>query len=207
MKVCKIEGCAKPSLSRDLCNLHYLRLRKSGHLPLSTRYDKSIDLSHTPIATLAYMAGIIDGEGHVSAIGTGSTRRQYNPRISVGNTSLALIKWLELNFGGHIYTPSTVRDINRKLVYAWHSSKAPDIYEILSFINPYLVIKREQARLVMELCQITGTPGVRANLQTLPRRREIREELYLLHAVGSTTYQTETTAKKKTEIETITNDL
>lgn len=57
------------------------------------------DVVQPPERDLAYLAGILDGEGCFS-IGK-SSKGYYNLRVDVVNTDRRLIEWLHVNFGGY----------------------------------------------------------------------------------------------------------
>ena len=58
---------------------------------------------------LAYIAGIIDGEGYIGItkrIRRGKYR-EYTVRISIGQTDGATLDWIKDNFGGGVFTVKT----------------------------------------------------------------------------------------------------
>jgi hypothetical protein len=99
------------------------------------------------VAELAYLAGIIDGEG---CIGLRLPGPSVTPsvRIEVTNTDRRLISWLSDRFGG--YSSGPVRPTNSKLAYRWTLAKRDDVRSLLEAMLPYLVIKDRQASLALE---------------------------------------------------------
>lgn len=95
----------------------------------------------------AYLAGIIDGEGTIYAQ---RIRGKFNVRVYVVNTDVRLIRWLEQNFGGLVYSRTSKLNPNWKTKWEWVVEKAGTT-KILSLVLPYLIIKREQAELGLEL--------------------------------------------------------
>ena len=98
-------------------------------------------------ALLAYVAGIVDGEGTI-----GLHRNYKNPScmvtVNVGNTNEWLINFLKMNFGGYIcYQPND--DIKHKDIWRWELRSKKAI-EFIRLILPYLQIKRPQAELAIE---------------------------------------------------------
>ncbi|MCJ7828131.1 MAG: LAGLIDADG family homing endonuclease [Dehalococcoidia bacterium] len=82
-------------------------------------------------STLAYTAGIMDGEGCISITCNKkkSSRKgiEYRIRVNVANTNEWLVNWLKFNFGGCV-TKARPRE-NCKQMYQWVlSSKAPLIF-------------------------------------------------------------------------------
>ena len=101
---------------------------------------------------LAYIAGIVDGEGHI-----GYTRKwcgknlQYGPRVGVVNQSEALIRWMDdrINWSIRCLNPDTSG-------YTWVYRPAiigHAVAPLLRAMRPYLVIKGAQADLVIQFCE------------------------------------------------------
>ena len=102
--------------------------------------------------TLAYAAGLMDGEGSIvidythSAIGSPS----HSLRITICSTSRLLIDWLLETFQGSASndTRSSVQR-GRRPCWSWRLS-ADRARSFLQDVNPYLVEKRRQASLAIE---------------------------------------------------------
>lgn len=109
------------------------------------------------IAQVAYLAGIIDGEG-CFFIGRYKTAQSYgsgthfHSLIRVTNCEESLILWLEKIFGGS--KDSRYRWTSKKAfcrpVYSWQASGEMLDY-ICPLIYPYLVIKQKQCDVMMEI--------------------------------------------------------
>lgn len=102
-----------------------------------------------------YLAGIIDGEGTITI----HRHPQYNrktfalrPRIIVTNTHKGLIENLQDLHGGTI-AKQEARTVNYKPVYLWRISKTLDILSILLRCEPYMIIKKPHAELMIEYCR------------------------------------------------------
>ena len=105
---------------------------------------------------LAYFAGILDGEGNVEV-----HYRHHNTigtRLTISNTSLEVMNWLLGNFDGTVYARRS-ENSSRKTIYNWRISgeKARDL---LKLVLPYLVIKVEQAKLVLRFWELREKWGV-----------------------------------------------
>lgn len=116
-----------------------------------------------------YVAGIIDGEGCL--IITRSNRHgsyfNYYARIHVKNTDMRLMRWLVDNFGGNIH-PHKPKSVKHSMAYSWYFSgnaKSKELF--LLAIMPYLIVKKEQAKILVEFHRLHD--------QKCP---EIREQLY-----------------------------
>ena len=93
----------------------------------------------------AYLAGIIDGEGHFQA-----SAKSHGQGIRVSVIDEELIAWLHANF------PNTNRYLGGRTktgnqVYTWFAERRSVVRELLLSIMPYLVIKRKQAEAMLEL--------------------------------------------------------
>ena len=97
---------------------------------------------------LAYMAGIVDGEGCI-AIDRFTNKNLpsycYRLKLRVTNTNHWLIEQMKYYFGGNI---KTVRPRNEKVKQAWEWYLAGKPASLcLKFLLPYLHIKKPQAEL------------------------------------------------------------
>lgn len=114
----------------------------------------------------AYLAGIIDGEGTINL-----TKYTVNgvPQITIYNTDLRLLRWIENNFGGHINLGhAKPRTKKRKLGYKLRifGDKAVNI---LRMVHPYLLLKKEHAELVI-LWKLIKGQGVQRDIKGKYRR-------------------------------------
>lgn len=103
---------------------------------------------------LAYIAGIIDGEGTISLSRNKAlhslTGYRFQPRLTIANSNLELIHWLRerLSLG----KPCVITS------HSWRANKPVYVCSMMSFrvigllkqILPYLIVKKEQAKLVMK---------------------------------------------------------
>ncbi len=97
----------------------------------------------TDVATLAYMAGLIDGEGWISFVSGAGWK------IGVANTHRGVCEWAATHFGGGIHDRGERgREVFRsvKESYQWSLQRAPDVLAVLCAIEPYMIIKRDKAQ-------------------------------------------------------------
>jgi hypothetical protein len=155
-------------------------------------------------ATLyAYLAGIIDGEGTIRIGATKPNSKnplwniRYYAAISVGMSEKKVIEKFEQTFGTN--TNMYVECIpNRKTMYRWGTSGTQNMIDIIKKLLPYLIAKREQAKLVLKFCENKKVDGFRRNKGLPKKELQRREEIYLkvkkLNAVGAaaTTKQNDT---------------
>lgn len=114
--------------------------------------------SAIPATTLAYMAGMIDGDGFVTI--TRSTRGGVNyfaAQVGIGNTIRTPLDMAAALWGGSVrsYAPANPR---HRVQYQWQRMGASAAV-VLRDIFPYLVVKSEHALLALELHQITLDRG------------------------------------------------
>jgi hypothetical protein len=144
---------------------------------------------------LAYIAGIIDGEG---CIGLSRNRtkkqRQKNPKyqseICVINTNKGLVDWL-VRAGGLVNVRPR-NDERWKVAYRWRIKESlhPDF---LRAILPYLVIKRKQAELIIQYCETKISHIRQGNKrdmsdEELAKRESYYQQMKLLNAKGNPEY-------------------
>jgi len=101
--------------------------------------------------TIVYMAGIIDGEGslQVEIQGVCASRKTdyYSVRLIIINTDKNLMDWLVKNFGGKIHLRKLMP--KRKQCYHW-AIFSSDAEAILKACLPYMIVKKPQAKLLIE---------------------------------------------------------
>lgn len=101
--------------------------------------------------TLAYTAGIIDGEGCISIIknSRASDKLGYHFYlvVSVVNTNQWLINWLQMQYGGRIAFRNKV-DRNHKNSWSWQM-EAGRARDFLKLVLPYLNLKHPQAEVAI----------------------------------------------------------
>jgi hypothetical protein len=103
------------------------------------------------IKDLAYIAGIIDGEGGfcVSKINNG-----YRSYICISNTDIKLMKYLQKNLKGSLRVQQ--RKIHHKPVYRLYLNPNA-VRKIIDSLIPYLLVKKEQAILVKKVLNISAS--------------------------------------------------
>ena len=104
-----------------------------------------------PREVVIYAAGFFDGEGHVRVYHYGYLGRGQ-VRIQIGQIVRAPLDYLQVFFGGQIYTHIKKRG---HLIYNWHltGSKAE---EFLRLIEPYLLVKGPDVRQALERTTISS---------------------------------------------------
>lgn len=146
------------------------------------------------IAQIAYLAGIIDGEGSIY-IGNFSHNKKtgtpyYQTNIEVTNTDENLINWLMINIGGrrNTYTFKQTPKNSRRTVYRWIVA-GELLTHLCHLLLPYLIIKKRQCQIMIEMRKtfegtgiIRGQFGSRFVDETiLITRKKLFEEMRSLH--------------------------
>jgi hypothetical protein len=110
---------------------------------------------------LAYIAGIVDGEGCISiTMQERRTRnfernlyREYSPYIRITNTNLELLNWIKLRFPYSSITSSKRENNNWKIAHRL-SILTSDQLDFLEKIEQYLVLKRRQSDILKEFLKV-----------------------------------------------------
>ena len=137
------------------------------------------ELTHTEVA---YLAGILDGEGCISILKMRMKRPygvywHYALQLRIGNTYLPLLEWICERVGGKIYAQTYVTNWrgNRKQAYHWHM-QGRQAANFLALVRPYLIVKSEQADLAMEFIALgrETAPAARAEMRERMRTLNVR---------------------------------
>ena len=132
---------------------------------------------------IAYLAGIIDGEGTItiakSKVRKGRKNHLYSLRMQVANSDKRLIDWLKENFGGSIHI---MREGHGRKFYQW-TLGSKDTYRLLKEIKKYSIIKGEQADIGIKFYQrtLSHKPGRKVSMWLNEKREELFQEMKDLH--------------------------
>ena len=153
---------------------------------LTSRSVRLLDLP-TGAAELGYVAGILDGEGTIEIRkwtdgGLGMVNPSHTVRVSINNTHAELMAYLHGMCGGRLYHVPAKPDKGH--VEQWkiqlHGKEAG---QFLSAILPYLIVKRGQAMLALELCQLGGVMKGKRRLdpELVTKRETLRLQVQALN--------------------------
>lgn len=122
---------------------------------------------------LAYVAGIVDGEGSISLINVGhNPKRTMTVVVQVANTNEWLVQWLRFSFGGWVTTAkrTEVQAQKWKPCYQWRVT-ALLAFDFLKLITPYLRLKKPQAEIALQFLEMRGA----AHKKLTPAQHAISE--------------------------------
>lgn len=127
-----------------------------------------------------WFAAVLDCEGWIGmSWGNRPHGKVYWPRIGVGNTDYRLIQKI-IDITGVPYVRHVLpKNTNAKEQWHWKADRRSDVECILLAVRPYLVMKREQADVILslpplnakakdvraavhDLCRVLNQKGVRA---------------------------------------------
>ena len=138
------------------------------------------------IVQLAYLAGIVDGEGSIY-IGNFSSNPKtgtlyYQTNMEVTNTDENLINWLIENIGGrrNKYTFKQLPNNSRRDVYRWIAS-GELLTKLCHLLLPYLIIKKRQCEIMINMRKtFEGSPAKKGSqgIQKLPEEVLSLRKLY-----------------------------
>lgn len=131
------------------------------------------------VAQLAYLAGLIDGEGHITIELSGvKTRPNHQVTACIVNTDHNMILWLRENFGGIIYMQPRGKGVDRTRVrdcYRWVMHT--DLQDhVLPQLLPFLITKKSRAEIAIEFRKTIKTEYRKTGLppEVFQKREELR---------------------------------
>jgi excisionase family DNA binding protein len=129
----------------QMCERLYQECKALKHMSV----NNVVDTEKVSVLDIAYIAGLIDAEGCLSI----SQRRRkhvvyaYDAVISINMTDELPIKFITEKAGG-TYSKQSFKG-KRKSVYRY-SIKCKSAEPVLALLIPYLIVKKEQAHLLLE---------------------------------------------------------
>jgi hypothetical protein len=166
--------------NRTMCGIQQQANRKIG---LTRNADvaftrQNVFMRQLTPEELAYFAGIIDGEGHISLVKSRKKHRGkiytlYVPTLGVTNQSEKLVLWMSERIRW------TIHSLNpNKGEWGWAYRPAVcghGVKPLLEALLPYLVVKRRQAELLIQFIEMRGkkTTSDRVGKEEIAIREEI----------------------------------
>lgn len=134
----------------------------------------------TNTSKLAFLAGLIDGDGSISI---SIIRRKdwdgnsFQPYIAIGVTSRKLCKWVQKHFGGNLYGYDATK--GRQKMYHWKLYGKQALRDLIVQLLPYLLIKKESAQAVLEYMDLGSEPNQEARLALAEKIKVINSNNHL----------------------------
>lgn len=172
----------------NLPNRSWVAIESRAH-NLGIHRESIYETTNLPLPTLTeaekgYIAGMLDGEGCITA-NRGRKRKRDGLygigtiTVFIANSDPKVIKWMHEKIGGKI-SMHVPRNPKHSISY-WLSFYGKErISTILTVLEPYLIIKKAQAQLILECCclnrdgcryaPIEATVDVKQKLTELNRR-------------------------------------
>lgn len=94
-----------------------------------------------------YLSGCVDCDGSISF--NRKDVREASPRTAIGSTVLFFVAWLKETFGGNYCPNGGKGKFSKKLFWVWQVN-GKEATDILERCLPYLVIKKEEAKLAIK---------------------------------------------------------
>lgn len=136
---------------------------------------------------LAYLAGIIDGEGCFGMYYSERLDRHFMT-VDIYNSCTELLIWISENFPGsyrEIKAPSKKIHTNWKPQFIWRSNNNLTL-EFLKNVLPFLIVKKKQCELAIKFRETFLQRECPVTQSTKDLRRSIYEEMKLLNIRGIT---------------------
>lgn len=146
---------------------------------------------------LAYIAGIVDGEGSIMIMRQASEsfmeqralrgcfHPHYHPCIRIGMTERSALDFIvETTHLGYVHTEKAYH--GRKVVYRWMARSRDDCLRFLTLIMPYLLVKKKQAKLAIQfMSEWVSANGIRLSPEIQAKREKAWMEMRKLNGVIS----------------------
>lgn len=138
---------------------------------------------------IAYIAGVVDSDGciHINKSPQKLGRSiDYTTEITIVNTNEKLITWINNLVKGSIYNHK-FKNVKHKDTFRWRISRKVAL-KLLKQIEPYLVIKKEQALIAISLEQrkVLGTTN-KLPIKELSFREKVYTKIKQLNRRGKET--------------------
>ena len=126
---------------------------------------------------LAYLAGIIDGEGSF-VLHRHKDGYRFASQLQVGNTDVRMLEWIAARFGGNVRLERR-SNLKHKPIYRWVSD-ASMLDALITATLPYLICKRDQADLMLAYRR-TLPPIIRTKRSTNDVPEHVKTDRIRIH--------------------------
>lgn len=146
----------------------------------TNRYLQGYRPFRLPKTELAYIAGIIDGEGYIGICKRKERGRvpTYSPRIGITNTNEQLIQYLINTFSKHHVVcryQQRLRNPKHHIAYNIEIRNLRDCLALARAIQPYLIVKQDKAKQLISWCglRISAFTGSSYRVEELSLLKEV----------------------------------
>ncbi len=110
-----------------------------------------MDFGGIPDWKIAYLAGLVDGEGSIII----PSRKQLRVGLFIANTHKGVLEWVLGNFpcGSLRLVTRKQRQPHLKICYQIYIQGTRNVYQLLKGLLPYLIIKKEHAELCIKFLE------------------------------------------------------
>ena len=135
---------------------------------------------------LAYLAGLIDGEGTIYLYRDNKAAKDHGYRayLEIGNRDPKMVMWLQARLGGRVYEQN--RRGNRARCFSWRLMGVAAI-TVLEQALPYLITKAKHAEAMLQFRETLVAPGHKLPPDKRDRRVELVNRLRRLNRKGPKT--------------------
>ena len=143
---------------------------------------KPYDLSEVTETDLAYLAGLIDGEGcfYIGYIKTRSkyVKRNYHSLLKISNNCKEVLEWVHATFGGRttIFNKKRKDHTRNFITHDWYASGYL-VRDLSILILPFLKIKKAQAEVMIQMRNTFPQSGSRGPVQPSQEILDLRSDL------------------------------
>jgi len=121
----------------------------------------------------AWLAGFIDGDGHLGIYPAGAT-------LEIVNVDTETLKWIHDTLGFGYYSPLQTNGGRQRQPWKW-GCYGNGLRVVLPRIIPYLRVKHERAVLLLEYVERFKHPGKKRTEEELAVRQELKERIAVLN--------------------------
>lgn len=122
---------------------------------MATRWKFIPPVWYNVLMNKYYLSGLIDGEGYISLV---PRKRKdvkeiyFVPVVKIALTKREIIEILKKDYGGYIHKRKSSAEKNYNESWTWEVKNRKPVLAFLKQFSEHLIIKKENAYLVMEFC-------------------------------------------------------
>jgi LAGLIDADG-like domain len=116
----------------------------------------------------AYFAGFFDGEGCISG------DKKHSLRLALVNTDKRILEYFKSRYGGNIR--QFVRHDGWSACWIWELGDMRQIESILLQLLPYLIVKREQAKVALNICRLWHKRDNLERLELFSKLKSLKQD-------------------------------